>query len=637
MEKKCPIMIKIKTISKKMGSESGALLMASTMGIFILLSLFAFYLSRMVILESRNSGFHALDIKTRNLALSGLERGLQSFKLSKNTSTLQGSFNRGAYTVTFDLLQDESQTNLPYSHYSTLKSVATISEVERNIRVIVSTYPEAFCFSYYGNNAGNATFTEPSGSINGDMFFKGAVQSNSGTQNGITYVSSGSVGTVLSSPPPFPTLIITQYETLLTSAASASGAYNNYALDFNSNDYVGIGSSSDINTGIHGQRTVEAWFRTNNKDSSTRQVIFEVGGGTRGLNIYIHSGRLYVGGWNRPSNESNWTPGTWIYTTSIQNNQWHHVALTLNGGSSVSANALKMYLDGNYITSGNGSRLWSHNPTNIGRTRSGSRYHNGTGNGYTFNGKIDEVRIWNVARTASQIAAKKDTILAGDEAGLTAYYNFQENTGNTANDTQTQSNNDGSISNASWTNGPTLSKMGNTAFTNTTINLNSYANSKLLANNDLTISGSTVNGPGYIVVNGNLNISSSTTINGNIFLICSGTLTISNSQIGTGIGAPVILYSKGSSEYNNSTVYGLIISKGNSLELDGSTVYGAILNYSSSFSLVGNSDITGSVISYSSVAFQGNDASITRGNIPTFSGLNIGLDPIVVPGSYLEY
>jgi hypothetical protein len=35
--------------------------------------------------------------------------------------------------------------------------------------------------------------------------------------------------------------------------------------------------------------------------------------------------------------------------------------------------------------------------------------------------------------------------------------------------------------------------------------------------------------------------------------------------------------------------------------------------------------------------FQGNDASITRGNIPTFLGLNIGLDPIVVPGSYLEY
>ena len=610
--------------------------MASTMGIFIILSLFAFYLARFSITESRTGGYYMVDIKARNLAMTGIEHAMQSFKASRNISNVSGNFNNGSYSVSFDTQNNEAGTSLPYSHFITVKSTATINDVERNLRLFISSMPEAFFFSFYGNNSGNQTFTETNSTISGDMFYNGNVQSNSGTNSGITY-TTGTGGTLLSSPPPFPTLDITQYEALLSSAASATGAYNNYALDFNSNDYVGIGSSSDINTGIHGQRTVEAWFRTNNKDSSTRQVIFEVGGGTRGLNIYIHSGRLYVGGWNRRSDESNWTPGTWIYTTSIQNNQWHHVALTLNGGSSVSTNALKMYLDGNYMTSGNGSQLWNHNPANIGRTRSGSRYHNGTGNNYTFNGKIDEVRIWNVARTGSQIAAKKDTILAGNETGLTAYYNFQENTGNTANDTQTQSNNDGSISNASWTNGPTLSKMGNTAFTNTTINLSSYSNSQLLANNNLTISGSTVNGPGYIVVNGNLNISSNTTINGNIFLICSGTLTISNSQIGTGLGAPVILYSKGAADYTSSTVYGLIISKGSSLELDGSTVYGAILNYSSSFSLVGNSDITGSVISNSSVDFQGNDASITRGNIPTFSGLNIGLDPIVVPGSYLEY
>ena len=624
-------------MNHKRNSESGMIIMASTMGIFIILSLFAFYLARFSITESRTGGYYMVDIKARNLAMTGIEHAMQSFKASRNISNVSGNFNNGSYSVSFDTQNNEAGTSLPYSHFITVKSTATINDVERNLRLFISSMPEAFFFSFYGNNSGNQTFTETNSTISGDMFYNGNVQSNSGTNSGITYTSTGTGGTLLSSPPPFPTLDITQYEALLSSAASATGAYNNYALDFNNNDYVGIGSSSDINTGIHGQRTVEAWFRTNNKDSSTRQVIFEVGGGTRGLNIYIHSGRLYVGGWNRRSDESNWTPGTWIYTTSIQNNQWHHVALTLNGGSSVSTNALKMYLDGNYMTSGNGSQLWNHNPANIGRTRSGSRYHNGTGNNYTFNGKIDEVRIWNVARTGSQIAAKKDTILAGNETGLTAYYNFQENTGNTANDTQTQSNNDGSISNASWTNGPTLSKMGNTAFTNTTINLSSYSNSQLLANNNLTISGSTVNGPGYIVVNGNLNISSNTTINGNIFLICSGTLTISNSQIGTGLGAPVILYSKGAADYTSSTVYGLIISKGSSLELDGSTVYGAILNYSSSFSLVGNSDITGSVISNSSVDFQGNDASITRGNIPTFSGLNIGLDPIVVPGSYLEY
>ena len=66
-------------------------------------------------------------------------------------------------------------------------------------------------------------------------------------------------------------------------------------------------------------------------------------------------------------------------------------------------------------------------------------------------------------------------------------------------------------------------------------------------------------------------------------------------------------------------------------------VNGAILNYSASFSLTGIVILSGSVVSNYSVDLQGELASITRGNIPEFSGLIIGLDPFVVPGSYLEY
>ena len=629
-------------MNHKRNSESGMIIMASTMGIFIILSLFAFYLARFSITESRTGGYYMTDIKARNLAMTGIEHAMQSYKASRNISNITGNFNNGNYSVSFDTQNNEAGTALPHSQYITVKSTATINDVERNLRLILSSMPEAFCFSFYGNNSGGQTFTESNGTISGDMFYNGNVESNSGTGSGTTYTSTGTGGTLLSSPPSFPSLDITQYEALLTSAASASGAYNNYALAFDgSNDWVQIGNSGDINTGSnHTQKTIEAWFEVNNKDlTSYKQTIYEQGGTVRGLNIYIYGGSLYVGGWNEPNGESDWDPGTWLSTSSIQSNTWHHVVLTLNGGNSVTNNAFKGYLDGTQFGSGQGSKLWNH-PGGIGIARNAdTKFHTGDySSARYFGGTIDEVRLWNVERTASQIAAKKDTVLAGNESGLTAYYNFQENTGTTANDTQTQSNNDGSINNgASWTSGPVLSKMNSAAFTNTTINLSSYSNSQLLANNNLTISGSTVNGPGYIVANGNLSISSNTTINGNIFLICGGTLTISNSQLGTGLGAAVVIYSKGAADYNSSTVYGLIISKGNSLELDGSTVYGAILNYSSSFSLVGDSDITGSVISNSSVDFQGNDASITRGNIPTFLGLNIGLDPIVVPGSYLEY
>jgi hypothetical protein len=629
----------MKQFEEQIKSESGVILMASTMGIFIILSLLAFYLARFAVTEMRTGGYHTMDIKTRNLAMTGLEHGIQSFKLSRSISTLTGSFNTGDYSVSYDTLFNEAGAALPYTNYITLKSKATINDVERNLRLIISTLPEAFCFSYYGKNTGSVTFNESLGAISGDMYHNGNVNTSI-VSSGTIYNSTGSGGTQLSSPPLFPDLDITNYESLLSSAASSPGSYQNYALDFNSSDYVLIGGSSDINSGIHSQRTIEAWFRTNNKDSSTRQVIYEEGGGTRGLNIYIQSGYLYIGGWNRRTiqqGESNWTPGTWKQTSSIQSNQWHHVALTLNGGSTVSANALTMYLDGNLITAGNGSQLWGHNPANIGRTRNGSRYHNGTGNGYTFNGKIDEVRIWNIARTPSQIAGKKDTVLNGNETNLTAYYNFQENSGSTANDTQTQSNNDGTISGATWTSGPPLSKMSQSTYTNTTINLSTYSNNQLLKNGDLTLTNVTVNGPGYLAVAGDLTVQSNSIIKKNVTILCSGDLTMTGSQIGNGIRTAAVLYIKGTTSLSSSTINGLVVAKGSTCILSSTNVSGAILNYGSTFTLANNSDITGSVVSNYSVDIQDANSSIMKGSLPPFFGLGIGLDPMVVPGSYLEY
>jgi hypothetical protein len=179
--------------------------------------------------------------------------------------------------------------------------------------------------------------------------------------------------------------------------------------------------------------------------------------------------------------------------------------------------------------------------------------------------------------------------------------------------------------------------MSNSSYVNETVNLSTFSNNQLLINNNITISGSTFNGPGYIVANGNIFISSNSVIDNNIFIICNGDLTIDNSQIGTTISGGVICFSKGSSAYNNSTVYGLIVSKGGSLILDGSDVFGAVLNYSPIFSLSGDTDVIGSVVSKYAVDFQSSLVSIVKGNIPELNGLAIGLDPFVVPGSYLEY
>jgi hypothetical protein len=48
-----------------------------------------------------------------------------------------------------------------------------------------------------------------------------------------------------------------------------------------------------------------------------------------------------------------------------------------------------------------------------------------------WQGKIDEVRVWSVFRTAADIRATMKVMLKGNEPGLVAYYKFDEGTGTT--------------------------------------------------------------------------------------------------------------------------------------------------------------------------------------------------------------
>ena len=249
------------------------------------------------------------------------------------------------------------------------------------------------------------------------------------------------------------------------------------------------------------------------------------------------------------------------------------------------------------------------------------------------------MRLWNTARTAQEINDYKDKPLNGDEDNLVAYYDFQENN---AEDKQDQSNNDGTIKNgAAWVNdGPELSIIGSATSYTTAINLSSQGN-QLLVNGDLNISGTTVIGTGQIVASGNITISS-TNVAGDVIIVSGGNISISGSSTlgGTTLSNSVIIYSKGDVSFTNSIIYGLVISKGSgSLQLSGTKLYGAILNYSPNFNLTSDSDVIGSVVSNYSVDLLDSGSSITRSEIPelNFAGQNLGLNPFVVPGSYLEY
>ena len=181
----------------------------------------------------------------------------------------------------------------------------------------------------------------------------------------------------------------------------------NRSLQFDgSDDKVAITDSSDINIRVVTQRTISLWFSADDASlSSRKQILFEEGGTSRGLNVYLFAGRLYVGGWNSPAGESGWE-GTFLSTDQVQSGQWHHVALVLNGGPTVRESAFKAYLDGVEFGSGAGSQLWSHgDDTGIGQVSEWSKYHTGeaslASNG--FAGLIDEVNVYNRALEAHEI------------------------------------------------------------------------------------------------------------------------------------------------------------------------------------------------------------------------------------------
>jgi len=89
---------------------------------------------------------------------------------------------------------------------------------------------------------------------------------------------------------------------------------------------------------------------------------------------------------------------------------WHHVATTFDGTN------YKLFLDGVEID--NSTAFQGLTPPEIPVRIIGKK---------PWVGKIDEVRMWNVARTQAEIQETMNDTLSGDETGLVAYYPMDVN------------------------------------------------------------------------------------------------------------------------------------------------------------------------------------------------------------------
>lgn len=106
-------------------------------------------------------------------------------------------------------------------------------------------------------------------------------------------------------------------------------------------------------------------------------------------------------------------------STFLQAGAWNHIALTADG------NEISLYLNGqldNGTNYGGGAIEGSGLPFIIGANTSAA-------NEDFFEGQIDELRLWDQARTQSELQNAYQQELRGDETGLQAYWRFNETPG----------------------------------------------------------------------------------------------------------------------------------------------------------------------------------------------------------------
>jgi len=110
--------------------------------------------------------------------------------------------------------------------------------------------------------------------------------------------------------------------------------------------------------------------------------------------------------------------------TSICDGKWHFLTGVRK------SNALTIYLDGNAVSSTVGNNISppinvnNNLPLYMGAVAQRQEQFN------QFTGQLDEVRIWNVALSQSQIQSQMNQPLTGSEPGLIGYYTFSSQNGN---------------------------------------------------------------------------------------------------------------------------------------------------------------------------------------------------------------
>jgi hypothetical protein len=170
----------------------------------------------------------------------------------------------------------------------------------------------------------------------------------------------------------------------------------------NTSDYISIPNSTSLNpvTAI----TLEAWVKPSTSSAEFSCIFRKEGQYIMRLNNA--QSQIQIGHWQNGGSQ------LLLHTHGKPMNTWFHIACTY----STSAGMQRLYVDGVEV-------LQATRTGNIDVTTN-NIFIGWFSGGQMFNGTIDEVRIWNVARTQTQIQENMNRTL-GREPGLVLNLGFE--------------------------------------------------------------------------------------------------------------------------------------------------------------------------------------------------------------------
>jgi len=207
----------------------------------------------------------------------------------------------------------------------------------------------------------------------------------------------------------------------VTFAATATSPQNT-ALDF-LQSYINVPDNPALD--LTSTWTLEAWVYPRAAGNGADQDIISKWGGNPGASYIL---QINGTGVIRLVTSNGTTNSIVLGATHLANNSWQHVAATFAQGT------LQLYLNGVLDQTATGVMVpyVGTEPVAFGRE--------GNFAGGTLNGLIDEVRLWNVTRSAAEIATFMGQKLGGSEPGLAGYWRFDEGSGQVTLDATGQGN-----------------------------------------------------------------------------------------------------------------------------------------------------------------------------------------------------